>query len=135
MISGLSHNTLRDTSKYPCGVCRKGVGSNSIFCNDCKHWVHKKCTNIRGRLSAVPNFICDRCLGLARPIVGKPHNHVAIGTNELDTVDSFCYLGDNLCAGGGCELATITRTRSAWKKYREILPLLSARCVSWCIRG
>ena len=71
MISGLNLNTLRDAGKYPCGICRKGVGSNSIFWNDCKHWVHKKCTNIRGRLSAVPNFRCGRCFGLARPIVGK----------------------------------------------------------------
>ena len=25
-------------------VCRTGVGSNSIFCNGCKHWVHKVCS-------------------------------------------------------------------------------------------
>ena len=28
----------------PCTVCCTGVGSNSIFCNVCKHWVHKKCS-------------------------------------------------------------------------------------------
>ena len=27
MISGLKLNTLRDTGKYPCVVCRKGIGS------------------------------------------------------------------------------------------------------------
>ena len=57
-----------------------------------------------------------------------------IGTFELDTVDSLCYFRDNLCTGGGCELATIAQTRLSWKKFRQLLPHLSARCVSWCIR-
>ena len=30
-----------------CAVCRTGVGSNSIFCNGCKHWVHKKCNGLK----------------------------------------------------------------------------------------
>ena len=38
---------------WPCSVCRKGVGSNSIFCNFCTHCVHKVCGGIRGRLRAV----------------------------------------------------------------------------------
>ena len=25
--------------RVPCAVCRTGVGSNSIFCKGCKHWV------------------------------------------------------------------------------------------------
>jgi len=29
------------TGRYPCGVCGKGVGSNSIRCNSCSAWVHK----------------------------------------------------------------------------------------------
>ena len=32
----------------------------------------------------------------------------------LESVDSFCYLGDMLSAGGGCESAVITRGRTAW---------------------
>ena len=27
------------SGKYPCGVCRRGVGSNSIQCSGCKLWV------------------------------------------------------------------------------------------------
>ena len=30
----------------------------------------------------------------------------------LESVDSFCYLGDMLGAGGGCESAVITRGRT-----------------------
>ena len=41
---------------------------------------------------------------------------------KLDVVDSFCYLGDTIGAGGGCDLSVITRIRSAWGKFRELLP-------------
>ena len=32
-----------DSGKYPCGVCREGVGDNSIKCVACHRWVHKRC--------------------------------------------------------------------------------------------
>ena len=31
---------VEKSGKWPCSVCRKGVGSNSICCVDCKRWVH-----------------------------------------------------------------------------------------------
>ena len=39
------HDTgqIAEGDKWPCSVCRKGVGRNSIFCNDCMSWVHKRC--------------------------------------------------------------------------------------------
>ena len=30
-----------------CGACSKGVGSNSLQCNSCQKWVHKKCSGIK----------------------------------------------------------------------------------------
>ena len=45
---------------------------------------------------------------------------------KLDVVDSFCYLGDTIGAGGGCDLSVITRIRSAWGKFRELLPILTS---------
>jgi len=36
--------------KWLCGVCSKGVCSNSIFCETYQHWIHKRCTDIKGRL-------------------------------------------------------------------------------------
>ena len=38
----------------------------------------------------------------------------------------FCYLGDTLDADGGCDSAVTARVRSAWKKFREYLPILPA---------
>ena len=62
MISRRDLHTLRTFGKYPCAVCRKGGGKNSIFCSGCSFWVHKKCSDIPGRLVEDPDFRCRRCL-------------------------------------------------------------------------
>ena len=33
MISDPQLDTLKDSRKHPCSVCRKGAASNSIYCN------------------------------------------------------------------------------------------------------
>ena len=33
---------------------------------------------------------------------------VKVGKEKLEAVSEFCYLGDTLSAGGGCELAAVT---------------------------
>ena len=45
-------------------------------------------------------------------------------------VDHFCYLGDIIGAGLGCELSIIARIKAAWGKFRELLPILTARVLS-----
>ena len=40
-----------------------------------------------------------------------------------------------LSAGGGCELAAITRCKCAWGKFRQLLPLLTNRHLPLLIRG
>ena len=63
-------------------------------------------------------------MGNACPIDGRPQNEVQVGPNKLEVVASFCYLGDMLSAGGGCETAVTTHVKTAWKKFRELLPVL-----------
>ena len=135
MISGKDLHSLRDAGKHPCGVCRKGVGSNSILCCGCQLWIHKKCSGIKGKMTADPSYKCKRCMGICRPIDGRPENHVTLEGSKLDVVESFRYLGDELCLGGGCELATIARSRATWGKFREFLPLLSSSTISLARRG
>ncbi len=54
---------LRERSgKFPCGVCGKGVGVNSIKCTSCMTWTHKKCSDVTGRLQDVVDFHCRKCL-------------------------------------------------------------------------
>ena len=42
----LSMGQAEDSGEHPCGVCRKGVGDNSIFCVECHSWVHKRCSGM-----------------------------------------------------------------------------------------
>ena len=108
MICGTSLDLLQNSGEYPCAVCRTGVGKNSIYCNGCKLWVHKKCSGLR-RLTPNPDCRCAWCIGNARPIEGRPQNEVQDGPDKLEVVASFCYLGDMLSAGGGCEITVTTR--------------------------
>ena len=122
MISGTGLDVLKDSGRYPCSVCRKGVGANSIYCTGCAHWVHKKCSGIRGRLMADPNYICPRCLGCARPVDRRPATEVTVDDSQMKVVSEFCYLGDMLSSGGGCTQAIIARCRVAWGKFKKLLP-------------
>ena len=38
MISG----DWQKAARWPCGVCGRGVGNNSIQCSSCQKWVHSK---------------------------------------------------------------------------------------------
>ena len=81
------------------------------------------------------DYRCTRCMGNARPIDGRPQSEVQVGPDKLEVVASFCYLGDMLSAGGGCEMAVTTRVKTAWKKFRELLPVLTSRHLSYKTRG
>ena len=61
MISHPDAGPVYKSGKYPCGVCSKGVRSNSILCTSCKQWVHARCSGIRGNLSKVKDFVCSSC--------------------------------------------------------------------------
>ncbi|RUS73530.1 hypothetical protein EGW08_018715 [Elysia chlorotica] len=100
----------------------------------CKKWVHKKCSGLK-RLTKDSDYKCSRCQGTARPIDGRPQSEVQVGSDKLDVVASFCYLGDMLSAAGGCDLATTTRVKTAWKKFKELLPVLLSRHLSYKTRG
>ena len=125
---------LQSSGEFPCTVYRTGVGSNSIFCNGCKHWVHKKCSGFK-HLKKDPDYRCTRCQGTARPLDGRPQKEVQVGPDKLEVVASFCYLGDMLSAAGGCELSTTTHVKTAWKKFKDLLPVLSSRHLSFKTRG
>ena len=116
---------LQSSGEFPCAVCRTEVGSNSIFCNGCKHWVHKKCSGLK-RLTKDPDYRCTRCWGTAHPLDGRPLKEVQVGSDKLEMVASFCYLGDMFSAAGGCEFSTTTRVKTTWKKFKDLLPVLSS---------
>ena len=137
MASGLGLDILQDSGKFPCAVCRSGVGRSSIRCSKCNLWVHyKKCSGLK-TLAEHMSYECPRCCGEpgARPIDGCPFKEVEVGDCVLEAVDRFCYLGDMLSAGGGCMAAATARCRCAWGKFRENLPLLTSKPAPFDLRG
>ena len=133
MISGRDLHTLQTSGKYACAVCKKGV-ENSIFCTGCSFWVHKKSSDIPGRLVENPDFRCRRRLGNVRAIDWRLCVEVQFADEKLNVVNNFVYLGDRVCPDGGCELVTIKRCRSACKKFREFLSLLTCKAISLSTR-
>ena len=61
MISKPGAGPVQKTGKYPCSVCSKGVGSNSIQCTKCKQCVHARCSRVKGKLAEVKDFVCNSC--------------------------------------------------------------------------
>ena len=88
--------------------------------------MHKKCSGLK-RLTKDPDYRCTWCQGTACPLDSRPQREVQVGPDKLKVVASFCYLGDMLSAAGGCELSTTTCVKTAWKKFKELLPVLSSR--------
>jgi len=62
MISRERQKPLQKAARWPCGVCGRGVGSNSTQCTSCHKWVHKKCSDIKGSMyKMMRSFICRGC--------------------------------------------------------------------------
>ena len=60
---------------------------------------------------------------------------VQVMYDKLEVVASFCYQGDMLSAAGGCELSTTTCVKNAWKKFKDLLPVLSSCHLSFKTHG
>ena len=88
MISGERQKVRQKAVRWPCGVCSKGVGSNSLQCTGCQKWVYKKCSGIKGSMSKVAKlFIYSRCLNL---VTSAGRTSVDIGaSSKLELVDKF----------------------------------------------
>ena len=124
------------SGKWPCGVCRKGVDSNSIQCNKCTKWIHKKCSGVKGRLKPDPKFQCKSCISGAQGGQLVDHREIDIGEDDsLEMVQQFCYLGDMIGAGGGSEEAVRCRIRCAWGKFNGLAPMLTKRGLSLKVKG
>ena len=132
MISGECQMVRQKDVRWPCGVCSKGVGSNSIQCSSCQKWVHKKCSGIKGSMSKVA-FICRGCLN---PVTSAGRTSVDTGASaKLELVDKFCYLGDMLSVDGDADAAVEARIRIGWNKFRRLVQLLTNKDVSLIMRG
>jgi len=108
MISWEWHKVMQKAVRWPCGVCGRGVGNNSIQCTSCQKLVHWKCSGIKGSVYEVmKTFICRSC---TIPVTGTRCTSVDIGFNaNLELVVKFCYLDDMLSVDGDADAAVINR--------------------------
>ena len=127
--------TQNKSGNHPCGVCLQGVSSNSILCPSCKCWVHKRCSGVKGPLSKVVGFICSKCRNGPSVQDQQTPTHITMAGDNLEVTKRFCYLGDMLDAGGGSQSSAITRTQCGWKKFRELLPLLTSKATTRKLKG
>jgi len=137
MISGEEKTAdVKCKCRYPCGVCGKGVGINSLKCTKCEHWVHRTCSGVKGSLAKVSgSFLCRKCNGIVKKNVdfGK---EVDIGAGvTLEKVDQFCYLGDTFGVEGGAARAVDARIRSGWCRFNQLARFLMAKDISLVLRG
>src|SRR3989441_510150 len=126
---------VENSGKYPCGICRSGVGDNAIRCTSCKKWIHKKCSGVVGRLKKGGDFKCRNCSEGGMKVVDEARQFVLEARAELEVDDKFCYLGDVIGKGGGAEEASRARVRCAWGKFRDLRMLLTARGASLRVKG
>jgi len=134
MISGEHQQPMQKAARWPCGICGRGVGSNSIQCTSCQKWVHKKCSGIKGSMYKVmKSFICRGCLN---PVISTGHTSVDIGASaNLEVVDKFSYVGDMLSVDGDADAAVEARIQIGWNKFRQLVPLLTNRDILLIRRG
>ena len=132
IVSGPNLDVLK---KYPCGVCQTNVGRNAIYFSGCRQWLHKKCSGIKGSLASNLDFKCARCFDTARSVDGRLVKKVMVVNETLEVASNFCYYGNILFAGSGCELASLERCKFAWGKFRQLIPFPTNCHLSLSING
>ena len=122
-----------DPVKWSCSTCYKGAGSNSIFCQSCNRWVHKRCSKIKGSLKADPSCKCNARANIIT--ISQDDPEVIIENNKFEVVDSFRYLGDSIGQSGSYFEATTDRVRAVWKNCHSLLPAMTKHSISFKVRG
>ena len=113
---------VRPRGRYPCGVCSKGVGANSIWYQCCERWCHQRCSGLRNLRRAEDNFKCLTCV--RGVVVVSWRLEVGEDYFSLERVDSFRCLGDVISCEGGVESTVRDRISCAWSKWRKLASLL-----------
>ena len=109
----------------PCGVCDKRAKINCVRCKTCKKWIHAQCARVKTvscRMNG--NFECRVCMnGLNEECKNVSNSCLS----ELERVNSYCYLGDNMIGGGRSELVVTRKIRLGWKAFNSMSSMLCGK--------
>jgi len=98
MVSGVGCDAVVASGEWPCSVCKRGVGRNSIICCVCDEWVHKRCSGAYGTLWNVTTLSVPHA---KRTQMVEPRlERIDLGDTTLECVDKFCYLGEMIGESG-----------------------------------
>ena len=67
----------------------------------------------------------------AERIVRERRERIELADESVSCVEEFCYHEDMIGAGSGAEASSVARVRNEWKKFRDLLPLLTKRGLSF----
>ena len=55
--------------------------------------------------------------------------------HSLEFCENFCYLGDTAGSREGANDSVVTRIRSGWSKFRDLVPLLASKGLALGAKG
>ena len=113
MISSEKAEKVAIEVKFHCAVCREGVGINSILCQICRYWLHKRCGGTRGKLKEDNKFKCKIYANQLTEIA-EDCPDIVINGQSLGIAKNICYVGDTIGARGGAFDSAITRISTRW---------------------
>ena len=113
-------------------LCGKRVKVNCVRCKTCKKRVHALCARVK-RVSCTVNrnfefMVCMNSLN------EEFYNLSSVCLSELERVNNFFYLGDNMNGGRG-KLAVTQRIGLGWKAFNSIFSILCSKRRTWNIKG
>ena len=79
------------------------------------------CRSTRSAVASLSNWLLTQ--PMSAPGVNRSISPLMWMSTILDLEATFCYLGDMLCSGGGCDSAIAARCCAAWGKFRTYLPV------------
>ena len=134
MICGTGLDLLQSSGKFPCAVCRTGVGSTSIFCNRLQALSAQEMQWVQA-LDKGPWLLMYMVPGNCTPLRWQTTEGSPSQTWQAGDGSFLFYLWDMLSRASDCKLPTTTRVKTAWKKFKELLWILPSCYLSFKTHG
>ena len=118
--------------QYPCSVCAKRVGRDSINCTKCENWVQQRCCEIQGSITKAINFICRRCQGLLDKNLDEK---TTLDGNDVEIADMCSYLGNLLSSEGKAQKICNLKDKIGLEKAQGCSSILCKKGMLVMIKG